>query len=84
MKMQTALQLVPHVKPTGDRNAFQVVSRSENADRFVDMEAREGQGACDCEDFRMNKNYSCYHIWQVRKWISIVAVQGTMPVEKKR
>ena len=74
--MQTPEQLVPDVEQTGDRLVFSVRSRSGGTPRRVEMERRYGMGECDCEDFRYNKNYDCWHIQRVNKFLAITLVQS--------
>lgn len=79
--MLVASQLVPWIEETGDRHVYLVKSRSTGRKHRVDMEERQACGRCDCADFRYNKNFDCWHIQQVRKYITILKVLETMPVE---
>ena len=83
MKMQTITELCPTVEPTKDRSVFLVKSRSTGKRWRVDAESRYGLMSCECPDFNLNKNRECYHIWQVRKFISIVAMQGIIRSHEK-
>ena len=76
MKIQPVTELCPTVTPTKDRSVFLVKSRSSGKSWRVDAERRFGLMSCECPDFNLNKNRECYHIWQVRKFVSIVAMQG--------
>jgi hypothetical protein len=74
--MQTPAQLVPAVHPTGDRGVFLVRSRSNRKkDWRVDIEARAGLCRCECPDFEKNRNYDCWHVQQVRKYVTCAAAQ---------
>jgi len=68
-------QWCPNVRVTGDKNVFEVHSRS-NPNRWwkVDAQARFGMCRCACPDHTKNKNPDCAHIQSVRKWITIVAM----------
>lgn len=77
MKLTPITTLVPNVRPTADRNVFEVKSRSTNKWWRVDADAKHGTGICACPDFQMNKNQWCWHNDQVSRWVRIVAMQAT-------
>lgn len=66
------------VRPTSDRNVFEVKSRSRGRWHRVDGEARSGQMSCSCESYNIHKNRECWHIVQARKFVSIIAMQGSL------
>jgi hypothetical protein len=78
VKLTPPTTLCPNVRATKDRNVFEVRSRSKEKWWRVDSEAKHGLSECQCPDYQMNKNRECYHIWQVRKFVTIVAMQGSL------
>lgn len=80
--MTPPTSLVPTVRPTKDRNVFEVKSRSKEKWWRVEAEAKHGLSACDCPDYRLNNNPECYHIWQVRKFVTVVAMQSSLTAKR--
>lgn len=78
MHRQTPQQLVPGIEALPDRLTFMVNSRRGNGRWRVDAERREGLMACNCPDYRFNRNRECYHIQQVRKILACALVQETV------
>lgn len=78
MRLTPLKTLVPDVEEV-ERLVFRVRSRGNpKITRIVDMERKHGLGLCDCPDCRCHKNLDCYHIQQVRKYISIKVAQEVM------
>lgn len=84
MKLTPITILVPGVRPTADRNVFEVKSRSKDKWWRVDADAKQGIGICSCPDYQLNKNQWCYHNNLVSRWIRIVAMQGSLTKMQKK
>ncbi len=76
--MTNPFDLCPGVRPTKDRNVFEVRSRSGDRWWRVDAEARHGMGICECPDFKKRLNQWCYHNNLVSRLVRIIAMQGAV------
>lgn len=66
------------------RLLFKVQSRT-NKNKFytVDVEQRDGLSRCDCADATLNKNPDCWHVRQVRKYITVKVAQAVITANQK-
>lgn len=83
MQFTSLEKLCPRVREV-DRLVFKVQSRSHpNKFHLVDAESRDGLCRCNCQDATLNRNAECFHVQEVRKFITIKVVQAVLTANKK-